>query len=374
MLGLLHLLKNEPRLSSFFNLAPSITNPQTQIPSCKVAKLPTRSTTPLDDDSRQQTITAIAIRSSSPFSSLFQLHQETSNPAPTTDARRSTPAPEPPQTCSTRHGWRPQVPGLRLDLYSFSACRPSYAISYVFIVTSPHRLPVSATSELLAATGKTAPDSDSTFHFQIQAIVLISVFTVATNLLEGTHSRSSPDRADADVVPSHFPPTSLRLASCSDLLSRHVNKCHSNDKKSGGATGRVRKHRPTQSQNPIPPPTNPPPPPQPQPVLHPHQRQPQFTHSDPFHPGPHLYTPQDAYPPRAFDSASHPSSASVSLDNLTTGLPYALPNTVPNYPPRLQNAYPPGYRQTTATTAAPTQFEHSIASTQSVADGCSSYK
>jgi len=222
----------------------------------------------------------------------------------------------------------------------------------------------------------TSRNSDSTFHLQTQAIVLTSVFTVATSLLEGTHSRFSPDRAVADVVPFSSRPSHFPLASppttCSDLLSRHVNKCHSNDKKSGGPSGRVRKHRQPQSQNlnPNPPGVNPPPPPQPQPVLH-HQRQPQFTHSDPFHPGPgpQLYTPHDAYPPRAFNSTSHPSSASVSVDNLSSGLPYALPTTVPNFPARIQNVYLPGYRQTTATSAAPTHFENSVASTQSVADG-----
>jgi hypothetical protein len=75
--------------------------------------------------------------------------------------------------------------------------------------------------------------------------------------------------------------------------------------------------------------------PPPQPVLQ-HQRQPQFTHStssDPFHLGPQLYAPHDAYPPRSFDSSSHPSSASVSLDNLSAGLSYALPATALIIPP-----------------------------------------
>ena len=168
---------------------------------------------------------------------------------------------------------------------------------------------------------------------------------------------------NADVVRRHSHSTS-------DLLSRHVNKCHTNEKKSGGSNGRVRKHRQPSTSTPATAPQPPlanPPAQQPQP-LYQHQRQPQFTHpttSDPFHPGPQLYTQNNAnaYPPRAFDSVSHPSSASVSLDNLTAALPYALPTTAPNYPPRTQNAYLPGYRQTTATTAAPTHFEHSVAST-----------
>jgi len=73
------------------------------------------------------------------------------------------------------HGWRPQVPRLRLDLYSFPACRSPYAIPCVFPVTA----------SLPAAT-----DSDATFPFQTQAIVPINVSTAATNLLEGTSLRS----------------------------------------------------------------------------------------------------------------------------------------------------------------------------------------
>ena len=169
----------------------------------------------------------------------------------------------------------------------------------------------------------------------------------------------------ADVV------TTLVRHSSSDLLSRHVNKCHTNEKKSGGAGGRVRKHR--QPLNPAPaPPTldptlaNSPP----QPILQ-HQRQPHFTHSttsDPFRPALQLYPPHDAYPPRSFDSSSHPPSASVSLDNLPS---YTLPATAPNYTARAPNAYLPGNRQTPATRA---HFEHSLASTQSVPNGHRIYK
>jgi len=63
------------------------------------------------------------------------------------------------------------VPRLRFDLYSFTACRPSYAISYVFTVTNHHQPPVAVASYQLLAwlpshqlQRATSRNSDSTFH------------------------------------------------------------------------------------------------------------------------------------------------------------------------------------------------------------------
>jgi hypothetical protein len=112
---------------------------------------------------------------------------------------------------SFTNGWRPQMLSLPSNIYSPPACCPPYAIAYVFF-------------EILVCWSlydSTGPDST--------CCSMCSKFFLSTD----TGDRPYKCQYCGDQFARRYVSPVVKwqpLTSSSDLLSRHVNKCHANEK------------------------------------------------------------------------------------------------------------------------------------------------